>query len=171
MAPATQVGNVSTYTCGYDPSAPSPGVGLSASINAAFSGDTTYAAASAMPYTQVMSGTNALGGFTLASNTTLAKAGSYVLFTAILTGSNGDGAPTGSVSFYDASSASPTSPLTCAGGYTFTTNSPATGETTATCYYVPPVAYGNSHVITARYSGNVDYGSAPGGNSVTQSLS
>ena len=89
----------------------------------------------------------------------MATAGSYVLFTATLTGSAGT--PTGSVSFYDASSASPTTPVTCAGGYHFISG-------VATCYYIPPVAYGHSHVITASYSGDVDYAPATGANSVTQ---
>ena len=161
MAPATQVGNVSTYTCGYDPSAPSPGVGLSASINASFSGDTTYAAKAASPYTQVFSGSNSLTTFTVSSVTNPTAPGSYATLKANLTGA--DGTPTGSVSFYDASSASPSTPVTCSGGYSFTGG-------VATCYYIPPIAYGTAHVITATYSGNVDYGFANGFNSITQNL-
>ena len=136
MPPATSSGAVSTYTCAYNPAAPSPGVGLSATINAAFAGDTSYAAASATALTQVMSGTNLLTGFSLTTNTPMARAGSYVLFTATLSGSGGN--PTGKVSFTDASSASPTTPITCAGGYHFTAGTPSSGQSTATCYYVPP---------------------------------
>ena len=132
-------------TCTFTPFAGA--TGGTVSVTASYPGSGTDApsaasAALAVPYI----GTASLSGFALTSNTAV-EAGSYVLFTATLTGSAGT--PGGSVSFYDASSASPSTPVTCAGGYHFTGG-------VATCYYIPPVAYGHSHVITASYSGDAN---------------
>ena len=145
-----------TATCTFTPFAGS--TGGTVSVTAAYPGSGTDAPSASSPALAVpFIGTTPLTSVVVNSNTALAKAGSYVLFTATLTGTGTTNPTGGKVSFYDASSASPSTPVTCAGGYTFTAGTPAAGQSTATCYYVPPVAYGNSHVITATYSGDVNY--------------
>jgi VCBS repeat-containing protein len=145
-----------TASCNYNPTLAGPS-GQSATINATYSGDATYASKAATALTQVEDGNAALSTFTLLSGTNPSVSGKLVTFTVTLAG--GSGTPTGTVTFSDGGT-----PVICSGASSPGQKVNASGV--ATCSYAPT---GNgTHVISALYSGDINYASAPDPTNVNQ---
>lgn len=77
--------------------------------------------------------------------------GNSITFNATVTGVPGFASPTGTLNFYDLSSATPTTPLTCTNppGQNLVAGAPGSGVSTGTCNIASLT--GGSHAIAASY--------------------
>ena len=147
MSPTT--GTAAAATCSYTPPV-SGGVGVTATVTSAYSGDPTYAAKTAAAFTQTATGTATPGSFSLTSSKNPVAHGVAVTFTATLTGSP---TPSGTVTFLVNSQAVCTSNI-----------SASTGK--AGCSWTPSAA--GSYTVTAVYNGDTTYAAEAAQNSVTE---